>query len=516
MISGVIRSITAGIFFATYFDFVERYDFYKQYKDRAIISPVASVHEIDLRGIQPIHLAVERGNFGATFTLIEKFGADINARTRPVANNRIPNNRIPPYSTPLIISIIKNNLEIFHYLLSKADLDKDLGTEQFKTPLHFAAEFGNLEMVEALIARKVKISYLKRTRKSAFHLALASCNVQVAKWLAERNLGVGPVCSDTSNYLESIFHFLARQKLPIDTWIEMLRVCENAVMENKPPDVRFIDRRALNGMTPLHVAIEEENHSAIAGLILSGADISQTTLSSTGPFRTPFIKAVNEFFGKIPISPDVVNNENESIWHLCARYDAVHLLQGVVYLFPEKSNLHGLNSNGLTALDLAFELHNFSVALELIKLHEHVIQINVLESLASSAAWNCWPELLESLIQEFPSDFAFIMSPASSLTLLHIIATEPVRHSSKINPKNIVLLLIKNYPHIIQSYDKLGRTPLHLALECEYLEFFDWLVEAKLSNPDLDFNVFDDKGKSFSDLLKEMNETSLLNLLKLE
>jgi ankyrin repeat protein len=518
MISGVIKSITAGIFFANYFDFVERYDFYKKFQDRAIISPVAYVNEFDLRGMQPIHLAVERGSFGATFALVDRFGANINERTLPVEPGKGPNG-IPPYSTPLIIAIIQNNLEIFHYLLSKRDLDKNLGTDQFKSPLHFAAEVGNLEMVEALMETGAKISYLKKTRKTAFHLALASCNVQVAEWLAERKFGIGPVCNPTQ--MESIFHFLARQKLPTDIWIKMLIVCEKATgsLERKPSaqGARFIDLPAINGMTPLQVAIEEENDSAIAGLIVCGADISQTT-DAFVEVGTPLIKAVHEFFSDTPISPNFINDENETIWHLCARYDAVHLIQGVVYLFPEKTNLREHSSNGLTALELAFEMQNLNVALELIKLHDHFIQIDVLERLASRAAWNCWPELLESLIQEFPSDFALIMSPSSpsSLRLLHIIVTLPVRQSSKINPKNVVLLLIKNYPHLIQSRDKLlGRTPLHLAFECEYMEFFDWLVEAKLSNPELDFNVYDNEGRSFSNLLKEKNEISLLNLLNL-
>ena len=95
MISGVFRSIIIGIFFTTYSDLVDRYDFYKKVEYCAIISLVANVNEFDSRGMQPIQFAVGRGNFGATLTLIEKFGSNINERTLPVKVRKGPNG-IPP------------------------------------------------------------------------------------------------------------------------------------------------------------------------------------------------------------------------------------------------------------------------------------------------------------------------------------------------------------------------------------------------------------------------------------
>lgn len=515
MISGVLRSITAGIFFTSYFDLVDRFDFYRENLDRAIISPVADINEFNLKGMQPLHYAVEAGNFGATFNLIENFGADVNEHTRTVAVQE-PSEAPRPQVTPLIIAIQKNNLEIFHYLLSKKELNVDLGTEQFKTPLHFAAEVGNLEMVEALIAHKAKISYLKGTRKTAFHLALASCNVDVAAWLAERNLGVGPVCQDRTNQLESIFHYLARQKLPTDIWIKMLKVCESTTTAvEKKPVIRFCDRRSMSGLTSLQVAIEEENGAAIAGLIISGADLSPVTFGRT-TFRTPLIKETFDFFQGAKITTEFRNQDNEMIWHFCARLDAVHLIQAVVFEFPTKQNLRSCNSKGLTALELAFEMHNFNVALELIKLHENYIDVDVLGRLAIMATWNCWSDLTEALIREFPQDFAFIMSSASPITLLHIVATAPVRElTANSNPKTLVLLLVKHYPHAINTLDKLGRTPLHLALECDFTEFFEWLGEAKTANPELDFDVKDEAGNSFAALLRERGENEILGWLKL-
>lgn len=408
-------------------------------------------------------------------------------------------------------------MEIFHYLLSKPELNKNLGTDEYKSPLHFAAEVGNLEMVKALIEKNVTISYLKRTRKTAFHLAVASCNVEVADWLAERNLGIGPVLPPNRHQLESIFHFLARQKLPTDTWIKMLQICEKAVKRGS----RFLERRALNGFTPLQIAIEEENNSAIAGFILSGPDAFKNTPGSTFDILgNSLIAAAYEFFEDSPINPNFVNKDNETIWHFCALHDAIHLAQGAAFLFPEKENLRLLNSKNLSALDVAFELRNFNVALELIKMHDNFIVIEALEKLVYMATWNGWHLLIEALIQEYPVTFAHIVSSSSSpklssCSLLHIVATTPVRDVSENNPKTLLLLLLKHFPHFIESIDEVGRTPLHLALECEFMEFFDWLAEAKLANPRLEFNVKDGSGVKFSDFLKEKGEEGIFKLLGL-
>jgi len=80
-------------------------------------------------------------------------------------------------------------------------------------------------------------------------------------------------------------------------------------LERKPSDIRFIDRRALNGLTPIQKAIAEENDSDTAGLILCGVDISQNTFRQAGVVRTPLVKAINEFlfFDDFPIPPNFIN-----------------------------------------------------------------------------------------------------------------------------------------------------------------------------------------------------------------
>lgn len=515
---GMLNAVIAGIFFSDYFDLVKRFDDFKRHKRESstknsfssLINPFSKINDYNSKGWQAIHFAVHEGNLDATKTLIETFRADINSKTI-LSSQSIEEKIIPIESTPLIISIIKGNLEIFRYLLTfDQKLDLNTETRQLKTPLHFAGEVGNLEMIEELISRNAKIGYLRGTRKSPFHLAIAAAHFEAAKFFSDRNLGLGPVCPN----FESIIHFLARQKLPANIWMKMfnltVEIAENYA--NKaliPGPSKIIERRSLRGLTALQVAVQEENNVAIAGLIVSGAEFSGTS---------SLLESLKLFLNGNEFNFNYFNSDNETIWHFCARNKATSLIQVSASFFPTKPNLRSFNSDGLTALDLAFEdVDRFEVALELIKLHDHVIDFKVLERVASMATVYSWDQIVEALINEFPLDFSNLITNSSSVFLLHNLATTPVLESQHQNTstRKLVHLLVKNYPQIIKTHDKFGRTPLHLALECDFVDFFKWLGELKEADCDLDFNVKNDgESKGFVDLLVEKDEKAILELLK--
>lgn len=508
MLHRVVTAVVTGIFFVSYFDFVTRYEVYKTLGPEAIINPVSLVGEYDSRGIQAIHYAVEIGQFNAVITLIDRFGADVNARTISV-----PNGDFLVGSTPLIISIIKGNLEIFLYLLSRHNLNLDLSTDELKSALHFAAELGNLFMVEALLAKGAKISYMRHTRKSPFHVAVEAGHIEVAKWLAERNLGLSPVVHIlSSKRFESMMHFLARQRLQVTTWIKMFQVISSAmkINESKRPDpIPIIDRKSVCGKVPLQIAVEEGNEVAIIGLIIFGAN-----LYVYGVFD-PIIGAIRGFFENNPINPNYQNSINENVWHLCARLNSVILCQFFNELYPTKINLRRSNVMGQTALDLAFEIRNLAVAVELIKMYENSIDIESLERYINISIWNTWPDIIETLMKEFPIEFeALISSEMNPPMFLHSIATYCMRGIPLDDTKRLFLTLIRNYPQLITIHDKSGRTPLHIALQCDFRPFFHWLLEEKQENSELNLNVIDGTGQPFLEMLKEQGDNEILKLFE--
>ena len=506
MLTRVVQTVITVVFFQTYFDLVSRFELFQERaaSNSVVINPLSVVSEYDQRGIQAIHHAVQLGHLSATMTLIEKFGADINART--TSELRIDDSKvIPGMSTPLIISIITGNFEIFCYLLSKPELDISASTDQFKSPLHFAAEHGQLVMIEALLSRGAKISYLRGTRKSLFHLALEHGKLNVVEWLVDNKIGIGPVSQGKNKALESHFHFLARLKLPIDIWIRSLELCLKSYSNDRKS---IINRKSITNQTPLDCAVEEANESAIIGLILNGADLSDANY--------PLLIAVKGFFSECEtgFSPEYINSDNETIWHLIARINSVPLAQAIVHYFPTKPNLLLKNRIEKTALESAMDMENFDIAFEFFKLYDHQIDLDLLENYVNLSIWNISPKLFEILLSEFPGPFNELISTRTTL-YLHVLATSSMRNNLQ-GSKQMAILLITKFPQMMRSLDKLGRTPLHLAYQSDFLEFFNWLKEARESVPELDFNVQDDSGVFFADLLRSEERKDILELLNLK
>lgn len=475
------QALRVGLFFSNYFDLVARYEIYSSLSNfnDSIINPMADVNAFDGQGRQPIHLAVETGKLGAVKVLIERFGANVNGRIQI-------NQSAPLNLTPLILSIINNQFEIFQYILHLADFN--LSTTDLKSPLHFAAEIGNLEMVQALVAIGARISYLRGTRQSPLHVAMMAGQVEIVKWLIESNLGVGPVCRDRGAQLESTIHFLARQRLPINIWLQILEIYLKSSINNRSSSNNNsnsgINRPSLTGSTPLQIALEEDNEVSIVGFLVLGANFDNKSSNNIN-------SAFQEFFqgNCFQFSPDYTTDQSESIWHLAVRTNSVLLIQSLAWKFSHKPNLRLKNLAGLSPLDLAVNLKHFEMAVELIKLYDHLINLEELDRLANLATWNSYFSLLEILIEEFPKDLAAIINSSASKntdSFLHILIIAPVSDESQLDEKRrIVLLLLKQFPQLIQSFDQFGRTPIHLASDCGHLDFFEWLKEAKISNPEL-------------------------------
>lgn len=82
-----------------------------------------------------------------------------------------------------------NGVEILKLLLaSKADVNAR--AEYRQTPLHFAAERGNMVAVKLLIERGADVNAQQRDRKTPLHLAASNGYVEVVKMLVENKADV--------------------------------------------------------------------------------------------------------------------------------------------------------------------------------------------------------------------------------------------------------------------------------------------------------------------------------------
>ena len=80
----------------------------------------------------------------------------------------------------------------------------------------------------------------------------------------------------------------------------------------------------------------------------------------------PLLIAVKGFFSECEtgISPEYINSDNETIWHLIARINSVPLAQSNCSLLSTKPNLLLKNRIEKTALESAMDMENFDIAFE--------------------------------------------------------------------------------------------------------------------------------------------------------
>lgn len=500
--------------FLNYFDLVCRFHLYKPESFR--IFPFAKIDDYNEDGVQPVHLAVEMENLSATMTLIERFGASPTAETRQAYKD------IPKGSTAFTISITKNNLEIFQYLLSKmSKRDLEQHDEQLKTPLHLAAQIGNATMVETILSITNKIGFLRQTRISPLHLALAEGHIEIVRIFAEANLGFGPVMDLRTSqkasicHLESTLFYLARQKHELGLWTELWTICSRVLNEDA-----FVPHKVTR-KTILDAALEEENDEIAALLIFFGADLKRHIDSRISTRQREFFIDLNGFFfgsSNEEIYPEF--RGTESIWHICARHNALFFVKALIHRFPELKTTNFVaqpdKNENVLPVEIATKMGFEGLAVELVKLHGLEIEASVLETLVCSAALGSQYRVLEALIDQFPDAFLTLMTSSRAVQPLHILATSALSHP-KDGHKEIILLLLKKYPFALARHDRLGRTPLHLALECNFIDFFVWLRDARdredESGPMIDFDVQNSEGYSFLKLLHDENCEEIINII---
>ena len=142
----------------------------------------------------PLHKAVRDGNIEDVKTLILN-GAEINSMD---VSNR----------TPLGWAVFKNHILIAKLLLQNgADVNMGHGGTIFNTPLHVAAGFGCLEMVEMLIRKGAEIEAKDYLARTPLHLAndeITKILIQMgAKLDAKDNRGDTPIHTATNPWNDS-------------------------------------------------------------------------------------------------------------------------------------------------------------------------------------------------------------------------------------------------------------------------------------------------------------------------
>uniref|UniRef100_A0A0D3HWG6 Uncharacterized protein n=1 Tax=Oryza barthii TaxID=65489 RepID=A0A0D3HWG6_9ORYZ len=181
----------------------------------------------DMNGRNALHLAASYGHLEICKFLVEESGLDVNSGSHRG-------------ETPILLAACDGDINVLIYLLDHGG-DPAIPNAGGFTPLHYAAEYGHVDVVRLLLSKGVHVDPLNYSG-APLHLATANDHDQVAKVLLEH--GADP----------------------------------NRVVNHV--------------LSPLIVACCSHSLKCMKLLIKAGADVNDR--SSTGPRTTPLVLAVDD------------------------------------------------------------------------------------------------------------------------------------------------------------------------------------------------------------------------------
>ncbi|WP_157956387.1 ankyrin repeat domain-containing protein [Wolbachia endosymbiont of Folsomia candida] len=245
----------------------------------------ADINFANYEGMQPLHLAVQKGYLEIVETLLKR-GAKVNAKTRekatlfhiavqndhlevikalldhvkqvdPSTLSDLINSKDVNGNAPLHIAVQNDNLEIVKVLLNEdADINvKTLGHDF--TPLHFAAKHGRIAIANFLLERYAKLLYDK-FQLTPIYYAIQYGHIEIVELLFKDGLASDLQNDDFYYRGMSLLH-LAAQKGYSKIAFEIL------VHESLRSDILY------KGRSPLHYAAQEGHKEIVEDLLFHGA-----------------------------------------------------------------------------------------------------------------------------------------------------------------------------------------------------------------------------------------------------
>lgn len=304
------------------------------------------------------------------------------------------------------------------------------------TPLHLAAEFGNMDICRKLIEEDADVNASNADGLTPLHMATLSGQLKIMEVLLDHEAEID--CKDDT--ATRPLHQAASSGI---TEAVKLLVARNATL----------DAADDSGRTALHLAVEGEFSEIVQVLVGATADIN----TAVGESGTPLHAAATN--GNLEIAMQLLyagadlhisDGSNFTVLHLAARYGHTSLVRTFL---ENGAGVDELNAEGQTALHLAASNGNFGALQALIKVDASV-------NVVTEAGWT-------------PMAYAARRGDLRSVKALFDAGAEvdpldqsfsPLQSAARHGQVEVMMVLIGAGAHT-ELEDMEGNTPLHCAVK---------------------------------------------------
>ncbi|KAL3077722.1 hypothetical protein niasHS_012912 [Heterodera schachtii] len=263
--------------------------------------------------------------------------------------------------SPFWAALLREQTKLVEIMLEYGQNPNEFGTfirdekkQNIISPLHFAAQKGNLAMCKLLVAKGAKVNQRSKDKRGIvpLHIACGNGHLSIVKFFLER--AGADIESTDSDGDTALVYALLENKLDIGHYL----ITGGA----------HIDRTNKIGISPLHIFVKKGDFALCKFLIDNGANVNQKTTDDSDHQITPLHIACAE--GQLKIVKLLMNsgaNVNEKSGgqgtaplHVATAIDHFP----IVKLLVEEGNadIESTDSEGDTPLHWALVKHNFEIA----------------------------------------------------------------------------------------------------------------------------------------------------------
>ncbi len=315
---------------------------------RSLLDAKADVTVKTVEGNTPLHNAA-RSNLPDNIRLLLAAGADVNAR------NEIG-------QTPLVVAVQRRWIDAAKELLqAKADPNLETKPEYFSggTPLHFATENDDADMIKLLVASHANINARDRTETTPLFPAVVNGRSKAVVALLEAKADPNVVRTSKDRERWTPLHYAAEKgKVEIVEALLQHGANPDAQTGYSPQSPQFPgspqNRSDLTGVTPLYLATLNNQADSVKLLLAHKADPNLPAKDTA----TPLIRAI--WNRNVPIATMLLDHGADvnvrGDWngmtplHFAVQFTSLDLVEAILAHQPD---MNAMDNNGATALDYA-------------------------------------------------------------------------------------------------------------------------------------------------------------------